>query len=158
MITVNGQGSYWVDKGKNKTYNQLPLPQFNVKPGEVVRLRMLNGTNYLPLFLAFPGFDAWQIGFDGVNTLKPLPIDMSGKGVKEVTPENLFSTNKRLAMSANRIELLLRAPQKAGYYPIKSLTRDRIFFKLAGAAHGEFCRRRQPRFDEHPDVAARPDT
>ena len=126
MITLNGQGINWVNNkgGKNgstKIYKQLPLPQFNVKPGEVVRIRLLNGTNYLPLFLAIPGFEAWQIGFDGVNTLKPIPIDMSGKGIAKVTPENLFTSKNRLAMSANRIELLLRAPQTPGTYTMKSL-------------------------------------
>ncbi len=139
MITLNGQGINWVDnRGKDKIYKQLPLPQFNVKPGEVVRIRLLNGTNYLPLFLAIPGFDAWQIGFDGVNTLKPIYIDMSGKGVTEVTPENLFSSKNRLAMSANRIELLLRAPQKPGTYTMKSLASDRIFFKLPALPMANF--------------------
>ncbi|HTA38197.1 MAG TPA: multicopper oxidase domain-containing protein, partial [Candidatus Acidoferrales bacterium] len=131
MVTLNGEGINWVDnRPSDKVYKQLPLPQFNMKPGEVVRIRLLNGTNYLPLFLALPGFDVWQIGFDGVNTLKPIYIDMSGKGISEVTPENLFNSKSRLAMSANRIELLIRAPKKAGTYQFKSLPSDRIFFKL----------------------------
>jgi suppressor of ftsI len=135
MITLNGQGINWVNNkgGKDnstKIYSGLPLPQFNVKPGEVVRIRLLNGTNYLPLFLAIPGFAAWQIGFDGVNTLTPIPIDMSGKGISKVTPENLFTSKNRLAMPANRIELLLQAPMTPGTYTMKSLKSDRIFFGL----------------------------
>jgi suppressor of ftsI len=139
MLTVNGKGISWIDnQPKVKVYKPLPLPQFNVQPGEVIRLRLLNGTNYLPLFLALPGFDAWQIGFDGVNTLKPLYIDMSGKGETVITPENLFSSKQRLAMSANRIELLLRAPSKPGTYTLSSLQSDRIFFDLPKIGLAQF--------------------
>jgi suppressor of ftsI len=129
MLTVNGEGAYWI---RNRTGDTPPLltplgvPEFQVKPGEVVRLRLLNGANALPLFMALPGFAAWEIGFDGVNTLKPLPLDMSGSGVTKVTPENLFSVPIRLAAQANRIELLLRAPSEEGTYTLSSLASDRI--------------------------------
>jgi hypothetical protein len=62
------------------------VPEYAVEPGEVLRLRILDATNSPPLFLALPGFTAWQIGFDGVNTLAPLPVDMSGAGVTTITP------------------------------------------------------------------------
>jgi len=129
MLTVNGEGVYWV---LNETDHKPPyltplgVPEYAVRPGEVVRLRLLNGTNFLPLLLALPGFETWAIGFDGVNTLKPLAIDMSGEGVTEITPENLFTAPIQLAAQAKRIELLLRAPAKEGSYVLSSLASDRI--------------------------------
>jgi suppressor of ftsI len=88
--------------------------------------------------LTLPDFAAWQIGFDGVNTLKPLPLDMSGKGTSVVTPKNLFTAPVRLAMSGNRIELLLTAPKKPGTYTLSSLMSDGIFDKLPTLALAQF--------------------
>ena len=124
MLTVNGEGTYWVrnaTKDKSAEFTPLGIPEYHVQPGEVVRLRLLNGTNSLPLFLALPGFEAWEIGFDGINTLEALELDMSGEGVTTITPENLFTAPIRLAAQANRIELLLRAPKKEGSYVLSSL-------------------------------------
>lgn len=129
MLTVNGEGTYWV---RNQTqtapaeFTPLGIPEYHVKPGEVVRLRLLNGMNSIPLFLALPGFETWEIGFDGINTLEALELDMSGEGVTKITPENLFTAPIRLAAQANRIELLLRAPKKEGSYVLSSLASDRI--------------------------------
>jgi FtsP/CotA-like multicopper oxidase with cupredoxin domain len=130
MLTVNGEGAYWIrnrTKDMPPVFTPLGVPQYHVKPGEVVRLRLLNGTNAIPLMLALPGFEAWQIGFDGINTLKPLYLDMSGSGVTVISPENLFSAPIRLAAQANRIELLLRAPSVEGVFALSSLATDRIF-------------------------------
>ena len=124
MLTVNGEGTYWVrnpTKDKPAEFTPLGIPEYHVQPGEVVRVRLLNGTNSLPLFLALPGFEAWEIGFDGINTLEALELDMSGDGVTTITPENLFTAPIRLAAQANRIELLLRAPKKEGSYVLSSL-------------------------------------
>jgi suppressor of ftsI len=127
MITVNGEGTYWVNNTKN-TMKPLGVPQFSMQPGEVVRLRFLNGTNYWPMMLVLPGMEAWQIGFDGVNTLVPRYIDMSGKGTPTITPQNIFSAKMRLAMSANRIELLIKAPDKPGTYTLSTLASNGIDF------------------------------
>jgi suppressor of ftsI len=129
MLTVNGEGVYWI---RNRTAESPPeltplgVPEYTVRPGEVVRLRLLDGTNSLLLLLALPGFAAWQIGFDGVNTLEPLPLDMSGTGVTKVTPETLFTAPIQLASQGNRIELLLRAPAQTGSYVLSSLASDRV--------------------------------
>lgn len=127
MLTVNGEGAYWIDN-TNNTYKPLALPQFSVAPGEVIRLRILNGTNYFPLMLALPGFEAWQIGFDGVNLLEAKPKKMGGQGVDLITPENIFSAPVRVAMSGNRIELLLRAPKTPGSYRLASVASQGIDF------------------------------
>lgn len=129
MLTVNGEGAYWI---RNRTADSPPMftplgvPQFHVRPGEVVRLRLLNATNSIPLLMALPGFDAWQIEFDGVNTLTPMYLDMSGAGTTEITPENLFTAAIQLASQGNRVELLLRAPKKEGTYALSSLATSRI--------------------------------
>jgi len=134
MLTVNGEGIYWVRNATRNTpaeFTPLGVPRFSVRPGEVVRLRLLNGTTRAPLLMALPRFEAWQIGFDGVNTLEPLYVDMSGKDTTEITPENLFTAPIQLAAQANRIELLLRAPKREGTYTLSSLaTRD--IFPAAG--------------------------
>lgn len=129
MLTVNGEGAYWIRNATDTMPPQLkPLgvPEYVVKPGEVVRLRILNATNSLPLLLALSGFDVWQIGFDGVNTLAPLHTDMSGTGVTKITPETLFSAPIQLAAQGSRIELLVRAPSKPGTYALASLASERL--------------------------------
>ena len=129
MITSNGEGIYWVDNTTAPpAYKQVGLPEFNVQPGEVVRLRMLNGTNYLPLFLKLPGFAAWIVAFDGVNTLEASDLDMSGKGTTVITPANAFSAPALLAMSANRLEILLQAPKTPGKYVLSSVASEGIGF------------------------------
>ena len=120
LMTVNGHGVAWVD---NTTGGNTPLgtPGYDMKPGEVVRVRLLNGTGYLGLALALPGFEAWQIGYDGINLPAPLAKDMSGTGVTTVERDNLYSAPIQFASPANRIELLLRAPQKPGTYVLSTL-------------------------------------
>ncbi len=129
MLTTNGKGVCWIDN-RTPTYTPMPLPQFNMRPGEVVRIRLLNGTNYLPLMLMLPGFQVWQIGFDGVNTLVPIPKDMSGKGTPIVNAENVLDAPVRFALSGNRIELLIRAPKTAGTYTLSSLANTGLFGDL----------------------------
>ncbi len=122
MLTVNGKGLYWVDNLFNKnTYQQLSVPSFAVAPGEVVRFRMLNGTNVRTLLMTLDGFDVWQIGFDGINLLAPALKDMSGAGVTSITAKNLFDLPIQIASPGNRLELLLRAPQTPGTYTLRSL-------------------------------------
>jgi len=135
MLTVNGEGIYWVRNATRDApaeFTPLGVPHFHLSPGEVVRLRLLNGTTRAPLLMALPGFDAWQIGFDGINTLEPLHVDMSGRGITEITPENLFSAPIQLAAQANRIELLLRAPKKEGTFTLSSLATRDIFPSAGG--------------------------
>ncbi len=129
MLTVNGAGVNWMDNtGKSTVYHPFAPPSFAMRPGEVVRLRLLNGCNGIPLALVLPGFDCWQIGFDGVNLLAPKYKDLSGKNTPVVTPENMFTAPARLTMEANRIELLIRAPKKPGIYTLSSLPTQGIDF------------------------------
>ena len=85
-------------------------------------------------------FEAWQIGFDGINTLKPLYIDMSGSGVTKITPENLFSSPIRLAAQANRIELLLQRRTSGNVYALIAGNRPTSFRRRAESSisHGSW--------------------
>lgn len=121
MMTSNGEPVAWYDIGKGTAVAVGSPPQYDVAPGEVVRLRVLAGTNFAPLMLVLPGFEAWEIGFDGINLLEPTYRDMSGKGTSIVTPLNLFTAPIRFAFSGNRIEMLLRAPMQPGTYTLSSL-------------------------------------
>jgi FtsP/CotA-like multicopper oxidase with cupredoxin domain len=42
-----------------------------MRPGEVIRLRILNGTDGIFLPLALPGFEVYVIAQDGINLLMP---------------------------------------------------------------------------------------
>jgi FtsP/CotA-like multicopper oxidase with cupredoxin domain len=77
-------------------------PQTQMQPGEVVRLRILNGSNTLNLPLSLPGFEVYVIGYDGVNVLAP-----------QLVPT---ATTPLLLTMGGRIELLLRAPAAPGTY------------------------------------------
>ena len=135
MLTVNGEGAYWVRNATTQSpavFTPLGVPEYHVRPGEVLRLRILNAMNSAPLLMALPGFEAWQIGFDGVNTLEANLFDMSGSGVTEITPENLFTARIQLAAEANRIELLVTAPRREGTYTLSSLATSGIFPSVGG--------------------------
>jgi len=77
-----------------------------MQPGEVVRLRILNGSNALLFPIVLPGFDVYLIANDGVNVLAP----------QLIAP----GSNVQIA-SGNRTELLVRAPQTPGTYTLSAL-------------------------------------
>lgn len=130
MLTVNGQGVAWID-GSSTTpvVKPLPLPQFTMQPGEVLRVRILNGTNSNPLPIVLPGMESWLIEFDGVNLLAPVKADLSGKGMPVMTPATMFSGPAFLMMSANRLEMLVKAPKRPGVYTLSSLATNGVDFQ-----------------------------
>jgi len=83
-------------------------PALTMAPGEVVRLRILNGSNSLNLPIALPGFEVYVIGHDGVNLLAPQLLDQSNPA------NNVFAT------TGHRVELLVRAPQTTGTYHLQA--------------------------------------
>ncbi|HEY5258152.1 MAG TPA: multicopper oxidase family protein [Candidatus Baltobacteraceae bacterium] len=89
-------------------------PQVQMQPGEVVRLRLLNGSNELLFPLQLPGFDVYVIGIDGVNFLAPQHVVQDGVNTVQMA-------------AGNRVELLLRAPATPGNYTL---------FSKAITAHG----------------------
>lgn len=111
---------------------QGPIPTFTMQPGEIIRLRLLNGCNQhtLPLILvndtSGDTMDVRQIGFDGVNLLKPKPIDMSGKlkTVGGLNVKNFIDAPVRMTVPGNRIEFLIKAPDKQTTYTLSSMKAD----------------------------------
>lgn len=123
---TNAHGVMWEDSSvpNTTTYEpQTPIPTFSMQPGEIVRLRLLNGCNQHTLPLVLPGMKVWQIGFDGVNLLMPKPIDMSGnmKLLGGLTAQNFIDAPVRMTVPGNRIELLVQAPDTPGTYTLASL-------------------------------------
>jgi suppressor of ftsI len=136
MLTVNrgddAVGTYWIFNGNDTTapnYEKLETVTYNVQPGEVIRLRFLNGTNYYPLPLVLPGFEAYVIAFDGVNLLESRKVDMSGKGVNRVNHRNLLTAPTVLTSPGNRVEMLLKAPSTPGSYTLSSMAHKGLYFR-----------------------------
>jgi FtsP/CotA-like multicopper oxidase with cupredoxin domain len=142
MMTVNGQGVLWIDNtsANNMTVagTQLALPQFQMQPGEVVRLRLLNGTNgwYLPLLL--PGMNCHLIAFDGVNLAAPVAATFNFTGT--VTQFNLSADGTDVLSTApgNRIEMLVQAPATPGVYTLAVAPQSGIEAGSAGFNLAQF--------------------
>jgi suppressor of ftsI len=72
LITVNGRLVMIIDRRSGKPVATVDtLPVYKMRPGEVLRLRILNGTDGLFLPLVITGFEVYVIGQDGINLLKP---------------------------------------------------------------------------------------
>lgn len=125
MLTVNGQGVNWANNNAG-TYAPLALPQIAMQPGEVIRLRILNGTNFLFLPLVFPGLEVYAIAFDGVNLAAPIPMTLNESGT--ISAANMLTANAFLTSPANRLELLIRAPQQAGTYMVSAAATSDVAF------------------------------
>jgi suppressor of ftsI len=142
MITVNGEGVLWVNNNSTNNANvagtQLTLPQFTMQPGEVIRLRLLNGTNgwYLPLVL--PGMQCYLIGFDGVNVVTPVQAEFNFTGTVNPINMNADGTNVLSTAPGNRIELLIQAPTTPGTYTLGAAGSMGIEFTSAGFNLAQF--------------------
>ena len=125
MYTVNGQGVCWADNNAN-VYTPLPLPQLQMAPGEVVRLRFLNGTNGMWLPLVLPGFEIHMIAFDGVNF--PAPFSVVQNGTTVVTPANMGANSMVFVSPGNRMEMLIKAPSTPGTSTLSALATNGVNF------------------------------
>lgn len=90
--------------GNAITVNGRLAPQFDLAPGERVRLRILNAANGRVFRPDFSAFDAEVIAFDGLSTARPL------------------STEGLVLAPGNRVDLDLVAPTEAGQ-PIQVVDR-----------------------------------
>jgi FtsP/CotA-like multicopper oxidase with cupredoxin domain len=101
VLTANGTPVMIIDRrGAKPAASPQPLPVYKMRPGEVMRLRILNGTDGIFLPLTLPGFEVYVIGQDGINLLKP---ERSGEDLKSAI---------RMA-PGNRNEILIRAPMSS---------------------------------------------
>lgn len=114
---VNGQSVFEVDASDpNQVQNrQLPIPDINIQPGEVVRLRILNGTSDTFMPIAIEGHTVYVLAYDGVNLLEPLAIPYAaGQAQVELAP-------------ANRVELLIRGSEAEGTFRLMQLANSEQF-------------------------------
>lgn len=111
FVISNGQLVNLMTFGSGTSFTSVPYPapQMSANPGEVLRLRILNGTNALLLPLQLQGFEVYVIAHDGVNLLAPQQVDQSGTGAIELP-------------TGGRVELLVRAPSTPGTYTLRALT------------------------------------
>ncbi len=127
FVTVNGR-LVSVNDGNANTWTPSTPPSYALQPGEVVRLRILNGTNFLILPLTLPGTDVFVIGRDGINTLTPEPIASQSPLGTTVSAATANDGNSILLCPGGRAELLVRAPQKPGSYSLAALATSDVSF------------------------------
>src|SRR5260370_19578256 len=87
LITVNGRPVIAIDRRGNKPVaTKQSLPTYQMRPGELMRLRILNGTDGIPLPIVLPGFEMYVIGQDGINLLKPERVGEDLKSAIRMAP------------------------------------------------------------------------
>jgi FtsP/CotA-like multicopper oxidase with cupredoxin domain len=125
LYTVNGQAVCFADNNAN-TYTPMTLPQTMMQPGEVIRLRLLNGTNGFWLPLVLPGCEIHMIAFDGVNFQAPFQVAQDGTTL--VTPANMNDNSMVFTSPGNRMEMLIKAPTTPGTYKLSALATNGVNF------------------------------
>ena len=99
---------------------QLPVPRFNMKPGEVARFRMLNANSDGVTPIVFEDHELHLIALDGVNFSEPRTLPV--KGI-----EGKYGDQQLLLAPANRAEFLFKANDKPGIYQVVQLQQDQQF-------------------------------
>jgi FtsP/CotA-like multicopper oxidase with cupredoxin domain len=126
MFTVNGVAVSFANNNTND-YTPLTPYQITMQPGEIVRLRVLNGTNFFHIPLVLPGCNMYAIGFDGINLLAPMEIAQDGTTL--ITPANMNANTSAMMGPGNRFEFLIRAPLTPGTYTLSSLATAGVNFQ-----------------------------
>ncbi|MGC4086759.1 MAG: multicopper oxidase domain-containing protein [Polyangiaceae bacterium] len=123
LYLLNGQPFYEelhnYEEGKFQypVGTQLPAPRFVLRPGEVVRFRLLNGTtdNLMPLVV--DEHTMYLLAIDGVNFLETAAIAYT-EGAKVLGQEQV------LLPPAGRAEFMIEASSKPGVYAIRALAHE----------------------------------
>lgn len=125
LITANGKPVMIIDRREAKPVaSRQTLPVYKMRPGEVMRLRILNGTDGIFLPLALPGFEVYVIGQDGINLRKP---ERAGEDLKSAI---------RMA-PGNRNEVLIRAPMSSVRSTLRALAQMPTSSNLMSEGMGE---------------------
>lgn len=128
IVMVNGQPVSFVDyiyPGKRKRSNsvvhfaQQPPPVYRMQPGEVVRLRILQGTNFMFMPMTIEGMEVFVIGRDGINLLEPQLLDQRHP-VRLVDNSNIYAGTSIDSAPGSRAEMLIRA-EEPGEYTLRSV-------------------------------------
>ncbi|MGC5796057.1 multicopper oxidase family protein [Sphingomonas sp. NFX23] len=101
---------------------QLPPQRIRIRPGEVVRFRMLNGNSDNLMPIVVDGHQMHLIALDGVNfaEVRTIPVHADGEGAGQV-----------LLAPANRAEFLIRGSSTPGIYRIRQLAQAEQFLLSA---------------------------
>jgi suppressor of ftsI len=99
------------------TPSQLKPQRIKVRPGEVVRFRVLNGCsdNLMPILVE--GHDLHLIALDGINF----------DAVRTIQPYGADGTGQVMLSPANRAEFLIKGSTKPGIYRILQLAQSQQF-------------------------------
>jgi suppressor of ftsI len=125
LITANGAPVMIIDRrGAKPAASSQSLPVYKIHPGEVIRLRILNGTDGIFLPLVLPGFEVYVIGQDGINLLKPERVGEDLKSAIRMAP-------------GNRNELLIRAPMHYTKAVLRALPQMPMSLNLMSETMGE---------------------
>jgi suppressor of ftsI len=127
FVTVNGK-AVTVNNGNTGSWTPSPPPLYAMQPGEIVRLRILNGANFLILPLTIPGMDVFVIGNDGINTLAPQAIAEQAALGTVVSAATRNDGKNILLSPGGRAELLVRAPRVPGTFPLVALSTSDVSF------------------------------
>ena len=112
------------DDPRKPDAEQLDVPRYTLRPGEVVRFRMLNATSDNLMPIVVKDHDVHLIALDGVNF--PAPRSVPG-----VPIDATDSDGQVLLAPANRAEFLIKASEQPGIYPIRQLEQSRQFLHSA---------------------------
>lgn len=126
LYTLNGQGIAMWDNTR-ATQTPLALPQYTMAPGEVIRLRILNGCNEFKAPLVLPGCDIFVIAYDGINFTAAEEIAQNGTTL--VTGTSMYDNNFVHLGPGMRAEMLIRAPLTPGTYKLSALATDGVNFQ-----------------------------
>jgi suppressor of ftsI len=129
LITANGRAVMVIDRrGGKPIASRQSLPEYKMRPGEVMRLRILNGTDGIFLPLTLPGFEVYVIGQDGINLLKPQRAGDDANSAIRMAP-------------GNRNEVLIRAPMHVARGTLQALAQMPAGPGLMSEAMGEMMSR-----------------
>lgn len=125
LITTNGNLVTVIDRrGPSPVATTQRLPVYKMRAGEVMRLRILNGTDGIFLSLALPNFEVYVIGQDGVNLLKPEKAGNDLRSALRMAP-------------GNRNEVLIRAPMTPTRGTLRALAQMPTSRNLMSETMGE---------------------
>jgi len=101
IFTLNGFDIGWKGPERSAPVQPLNSQQIEMRPGEVIRVRMLNGMDEQFMPVQVDGHQLHVIAWDGVNLQAPQAMD-----VAELAP-------------GNRLEFLLKASDTPGVYALR---------------------------------------
>ncbi len=102
---------------------QLSVPRYQLRPGEVVRFRMLNGCSDNMIPLEVEGHSVYLLAMDGVNF--PAPRE------RPYRPGAVDGEEQVQLAPGNRAEFLIKGSTTPGVYRIKQLAQKQQFLQSA---------------------------